>query len=98
MIYNEDDIKSIADKRGLKTVKVTLIEKFGKCHHEVGDSFLYIHPMFRPVGICGVAAYSFEPYVQRCSTNVPSWEDDDSSVYRIHCPSKMGTIWSIERE
>lgn len=97
MIFDEEYAKSIAQRRGLKTVKVTLIEKHGKCPHEVGDFFLYFHSMARPAGICGVAAHTLEPFVLRCSVNVPSWEENDPSVYLLHCPSKKGTIWKIEK-
>jgi len=90
----------IAKARGLEEVEVKLIEKIGKCPHEEGEVFLYVHPNCRPdppLADCGVAAIALEPFVQRCSAKVPSWEKDDPNIYRIHCPSKKGTIWEIRR-
>ena len=97
MKFPEERIKAISQARGMKPVRVTLVEKIGVCPHNEGDSFLYHHPMFHPQGICGVAAHSMGPFVQRCADGIPSWEKDAPSIYRIHCPSKKGTIWKIER-
>ncbi len=87
----------IAKARGLECVEVKLVEKAGKCPHEEGESFIYIHPNCRPEGLCGAAAISLEPFVQRCSARVPSWEKDNPEIYRIHCPSKIGTVWEMKR-
>jgi uncharacterized repeat protein (TIGR04076 family) len=87
----------IAKVRGLEQVQARLIEKIGKCPHEQGEVFLYVHPNCRPEGLCGAAAISLEPFVQRCSAKVPSSESDNPEIYRIHCPSKKGTIWEIKR-
>lgn len=97
MEFSEEKVKAISQARGMKPVRVTLVDKIGVCPHEVGDNFLYYHPMFPPRGICGVAAHSMMPFVQRCADGVPSWEKDNPSIYLIHCPSKKGTIWRIER-
>ena len=97
MKFTEEKIKTISRKRGIIPVKVTLLEKTGNCPHEVGESFEYHHPLFRPQGICGAAAYAMEIYIQRCLDGFPSWEKDNPDVYLIHCPSRKGTIWKIER-
>jgi len=58
-------------------VKMTCVEKHGKCHHEVGESA--------------------RVWVSHCAAGVPSWEGDDPSVYMIHCISKKGTVWKLEK-
>lgn len=86
---NEDFWKSM--------VKITCIEKTGKCRHEIGDSFVYQSAFDYPVGLCaGIQEPSRNPALA-CQAGVPSWEADDPSVYRIHCISKKGTVWRIER-
>ncbi|HVP37348.1 MAG TPA: hypothetical protein VMT04_10160 [Terriglobales bacterium] len=87
----------IAKARGLERVQVKLIRKIGKCPHEKGEVFVYVHPNCRPEGLCGAAAISLEPFVMRCSAKIPSSEKDNPKIYRIHCPSKKGTIWEIKR-
>ena len=79
-------------------VKMTCVEKLGKCHHEEGDSYVLEHPMARAVGLCFGAYDPARPYISHCAAGVPSWEGDDSNIYRIHCISKKGTVWKIERE
>lgn len=97
MKITEEQVKAYAEGKGIKPVKVTLLEKTGRCPHEVGDSFDYYHPLFRPQGVCGAAAYAMEVFIQRCSDGIPSWDKDSPENYFIHCPSKKGTIWKIER-
>jgi uncharacterized repeat protein (TIGR04076 family) len=98
MPFSKERWMEIARARGLEEVGVKLIEKIGKCPHEEGEVFIYVHPNCRPEGLCGVASIAIEPFVQRCSApGVPSWEKDDPNTYRIHCPSKKGTIWEIRR-
>ncbi len=78
-------------------VRVTCIEKAGKCHHEVGDSFVYSHPLKYPKKLCLGIQEPARIWVSHCAAGIPSWEADDSSLYRIHCISKKGTVWEIER-
>jgi len=97
MPFSRERWIEIAKVRGLEPVEVKLIEKIGKCPHEEGEVFLYVHPNCRPEELCGVAAIALEPFVQRCSAKVSSWENDNPDIYRIHCPSKKGTIWEIKK-
>lgn len=78
-------------------VRMTCEEKLGKCHHEVGDSFVFKHAMTFTEGLCFGAYDPARPYISHCAAGVPSWEADDDSVYRIHCISKKGTVWRLER-
>jgi uncharacterized repeat protein (TIGR04076 family) len=78
-------------------VRISCIEKTGKCSHEVGDSFEYTHPLNYPKKLCLGIQEPARLWVSLCAAGIPSWEADDSSVYRIHCISKKGTVWQIER-
>jgi uncharacterized repeat protein (TIGR04076 family) len=78
-------------------IKVTCIEKLGKCRHELGDVFMDESAFDYPVGLCpGIQEPARNP-IMACQAGVPSWEADDSRIYRIHCISKKGTVWKIER-
>jgi len=35
--------------------------------------------------------------IWRVAQGFPSWEKDDDTVYRIHCPSKLGTVWEMKK-
>ena len=79
-------------------LRITCIEKLGKCHHEVGDTYLYEHAMSYPKGLCPGIQEPSRLVVSQCAAGVPSWEGDNPEIYRIHCISKKGTVWQIERE
>ncbi len=78
-------------------VRITCVEKLGKCHHDVGDTFVVGHPMAYVDGLCFGAFDPARPYISHCAAGFPSWEGDDKSIYRIHCISKKGTVWKLER-
>ena len=78
-------------------VRITCEEKLGKCHHEVGDTFVYAHAIDYPHGLCPGIQEPARIYVSHCAAGVPSWEGDDPSVHRIHCISKKGTVWKLEK-
>ena len=50
-----------------------------------------------PVGLCPGIQEPARMYVSRCAAGLPSWEGDDQSIYRIHCISKKGTVWRLEK-
>ena len=82
----------------LAPVLVTMVEQEEPCpHHRTGDSFLYKNHYDKPKGICSALHYVFQLYLLRASIGFPSWEEDDPSVYRIHCPDKKGTVWEMRR-
>ena len=78
-------------------VRITCEEKLGKCRHNVGDTFVYTKPTGYVVELCSGIQEPARPFVTRCAAGVPSWEGDDRSIYRIHCISKKGTVWRLEK-
>lgn len=79
-------------------IEIKMIEKNEYCHHEVGDTFYYEHPYKRPQGVCHALLHVLDLYTWRVGMGFPSWEDDDSSVHRIHCPGKKGTVWEMRKK
>jgi len=78
-------------------VKMTCVEKHGKCHHEVGESYVYSNAIAYLDGPCPGIQDPARLWVSHCAAGVPSWEGDDPSVYMIHCISKKGTVWKLEK-
>ena len=78
-------------------VRLTCEEKLGVCRHNVGDSYLLEHPQDYVKTLCSGIQDPARPYVARCAAGIPSWEGDDDGIYRIHCISKKGTVWKVER-
>lgn len=78
-------------------VQITCEEKIGKCRHNVGDAFTFSNAMTCIPELCGGIQSPARPYISLCAVGVPSWEGDDKSIYRIHCISKKGTVWRLER-
>ena len=79
-------------------VRITCEEELGKCHHNVGDTYVYDSPMAYIQELCVGIQDPARPWVSQCASGNPSWEGDDKSIYRIHCISKKGTVWRIEKE
>ena len=78
-------------------VRITCEEKLGKCHHEVGDSYVYEHPVAYIQDLCLGIQDPARLWVSHCAAGSPSWEGDDPNIYRIHCISKKGTVWRLEK-
>ena len=36
-------------------------------------------------------------YTWRVALGFPSWEPDDPTIYRIHCPCQTGTVWELRK-
>ena len=83
--------------KDLGPIEIRIIEKNEKCPHEVGDTFYYENPYKPPEGVCHAILHVLELYVWRTALGFPSWEDDDRSVHRIHCPAKKGTVWEMRK-
>jgi len=78
-------------------LRVEVIEKTGRCPHEVGDVFEYRDPYARPEGLCHAAGRALEPYLWRSALGFPSWEPGEPGTYRIHCPSRTGIVLELSR-
>ncbi len=78
-------------------VRITCEEKHGVCEHEVGDAFVFEHVQDYAEGLCSGIQDPARPYAAYCALGQPSWESGDKSIYRIHCISKKGTVWRIEK-
>jgi len=76
---------------------VRLVEKSGRCAHEVGDEFAYATPYDPSPELCHALAHVLDLYLWRAALGFPSWETDDPTVYRVHCPSKRGTVWELRK-
>jgi len=81
----------------LGPIRVRMIEKAGQCKHQLGDTYALENPYARPDGMCVALQHVLEFYTWRVALGFPSWEKDDRSVYRLHCPSKKGTVWEMSR-
>ncbi len=78
-------------------IRITCVEKLGVCEHDVGDTYVYEGPTSYIPELCSGIQDPARPYVGYCALGLPSWESDDKTIYRIHCISKKGTVWMIER-
>lgn len=75
-----------------------MIEKQGKCPHGLNDKFVFETPYKWPDGVCHALLLVLNTYLWRVALGFPSWEPDDRTVYRIHCPSKKGTVWEMKKK
>jgi uncharacterized repeat protein (TIGR04076 family) len=78
-------------------LELKMVEKIGECKHCLGDTFIYDTPIKRPDGVCYALLHQLDLYTWRAALGFPSWNGDDPSVYRIHCPDHTGTIWELKR-
>ena len=78
-------------------LEIRMIEKTGKCEHELGETFYYQTPYQKPEGICAALLHVLDLYTWRAALGFPSWESDDAAVFRIHCPSKKGSVWELRK-
>lgn len=93
-IADDEYKKRWADLSGLE---LTMVGQRGKCKHALGETFHFKNPYDKPEGICAALLHVVELYAWRAELGFPSWESDDRSVYRIHCPSKNGTVWELRK-
>ena len=91
---SDDDYKNLWKDLG---IEIRMTEKHGKCPHSVGDSFVYRSPYEKPANVCNALLHVLDLYTWRAVLGFPSWEPDDRSVFRIHCPSRTGTVWELRK-
>lgn len=76
-------------------LKATVIEKRGHCEvFELGDTFDIQSPFYWPRP-CSAVWLSLWPYIIAAGFGYRSWEKNDSTVFRISCPSKKGLVFEI---
>ena len=83
--------------RSTGPLEITMVEQAGECAHRVGDRFTYETPYRKPQGVCAALLHVLDLYTWRAALGFPSWEADDTTVYRIHCPSKNGSVWELRK-
>lgn len=81
----------------LGPLEIKMIKKYGKCKHEIGNVFHYSNPYDKPKNACKALLHVLDLYTWRVALNFPSWEADDSSIHRIHCPAKNGSVWELRK-
>lgn len=81
----------------LSKLQIKMIEKNEECKHNQGDVFYYENPYKRPENVCFALLHVLDLYLWRVSLGFPSWESDNRNVFKIHCPSKKGTIWELKK-
>ncbi len=83
--------------KDVEPIEIKMVQKLGKCKHELGDTFQYKTPYERPNQVCFALLHIMDLYTWRILQGFPSWEKDDSNIYRIHCPSRLGTVWEMKK-
>lgn len=78
----------------MKHLRIKVIQKTGKCPHNVGDIWEIPYALMHPKGLCNDAHYVLIPYLSMAAGGAKSWEKDGK--WCIHCPSKTGVIFEIE--
>ena len=81
----------------LGPIEIKMVEKHGECRHEIGDTFYYENPYRRPEGVCVALLNMLDVYAWRAAMGVPSWNGDDRTLYRLHCPDATGTVWEMRK-
>ncbi len=81
----------------LSPLLARMVRKDGRCKHACGDTFCFRNPYEKPTGICMALWHVLESYAWRAALGFPSWEADDQTVYRLHCPSSSGTVWEMRK-
>ncbi len=92
---SEAEYKALWGKLG--PLEIRMVRQDGKCRYNLGDTFYYESPYRRPEGACFALMHVLDLYTWRCALGFPSWENDDRRVFRIHCPSKKGSVWELRK-
>ncbi len=78
-------------------VTVTMVEKRGKCHYQLGKTWRWDKGWDGSERVCRALDWSLHWPVVLCALGAKSWEQDPD-VWRISCPSKRGTVWEVRAE
>jgi uncharacterized repeat protein (TIGR04076 family) len=81
----------------LGKIEIRMVEKIGECRHNLGEVYTYGTPYQKPDSVCPALLHVLDLFTWRVALGFPSWNAEDRSVYRIHCPDHTGTIWEMRR-
>jgi uncharacterized repeat protein (TIGR04076 family) len=93
--FSDDDYHELWNQIG--RIRIKMVEKIGKCNHELGDTFYYQNPYIKPGGVCNALLHVLDLYTWRTALGFPSWDPKDRKAHMIHCPAKKGTIWEMKK-
>jgi uncharacterized repeat protein (TIGR04076 family) len=91
----DDDYHDLWKRMG--RLRIRMVEKIGKCRHEVGDTYYYDDPYHKPEGVCPALLHVLDLYTWRTALGFPSWEPKDRKAHMIHCPAKKGSVWELKK-
>ncbi len=103
MFHLDLDISKMTDAdyhkltRSLGKIQIKMIEKIGQCPHQLGETHVYAIPYQKPDKVCYALQHVLELYNWRVALGIPSWNDGDREVYKVHCPDRTGTVWEMRR-
>jgi uncharacterized repeat protein (TIGR04076 family) len=83
--------------KSVSRVRITCVEKNEECRHKVGDTFIYETPYKKPADVCPALLHVLDLYLWRATLGFPSWNEEDHSVYKLHCPDPKGTVWEMRK-
>ncbi len=93
--FTDDDYHELWNQMG--RIRIRMVEKIGKCNHELGDTFYYENPYKKPEGVCNALLHVLDLYTWRTALGYPSWDPNDRNAHMIHCPAKKGTVWEMKK-
>lgn len=71
-----DDKEYKEEWKNLGSIEIRMIQKDGKCIHQLDDIFYYKSPYSRPEKVCSALLHVLELYTWRVALGFPSWEND----------------------
>lgn len=94
-VSSQEEYKNVWAR--VSRVQITCVEKNEECRHSVGDSFIYETPYKKPEGVCPALLHVLDLYLWRATLGFPSWNEENHSVYKLHCPDPKGTVWEMRK-
>lgn len=80
-----------------KQIKVECVEKYEECKHNIGDVYYYANPYDKPNELCSALKHVIDLYIWRVELGFPSWNQNNSKIFRIHCPDSKGSVWELSK-
>jgi uncharacterized repeat protein (TIGR04076 family) len=94
-IHTHKEYQELWKKLG--TIEITCVEKHEECKHAIGDAFLYENPYKRPAGVCEALLHVLDLYIWRVAFGSPSWNSENRTLFKVHCPDPKGTVWEMKK-